>query len=65
MMMALLLVLILVYWKLCVPVVEQRCRDGDMNDFLFWCWYPLVPLLFHKVTSLHPSSFQGNDFPLV
>ena len=36
-----------------------------MNEFLFWCRYPLVPLLFHDVTSLHPTSFQRNDFPLV
>ena len=41
---------------------EQRCRDGVMNEFLFWCRHPLVPLLFHEVTSLHPPSFQRNDF---
>ena len=33
-----------------------------MNEFLFWCRHPLVPLLFHEVTSLHPPSFQRNDF---
>ena len=33
-----------------------------MNEFLFWCRHPLVPLLFHEVTSLHPHSFQRNDF---
>ena len=33
-----------------------------MNDeFPFWCGHPLVPLLFHEVTSLHPPSFQRND----
>ena len=41
---------------------KQRCRDGVMNEFLFWCRHPLVPLLFHEVTSLHPPSFQRNDF---
>ena len=41
---------------------KQRCRDGVMNAFLFWCRHPLVPLLFHEVTSLHPPSFQRNDF---
>ena len=41
---------------------KQRCRDGVMNEFLFWCRHPLVPLLFHDVTSLHPLSFQTNDF---
>ena len=44
---------------------KQRCRDGVINEFLFWCRHPLVPLLFHEVTSLHPLSFQRNDFPLV
>ena len=33
-----------------------------MNEFLFWYRHPLVPLLFHEVTSLHPPSFQRNDF---
>ena len=33
-----------------------------MNEFLFWCKHPLVPFLFHEVTSLHPPSFQRNDF---
>ena len=33
-----------------------------MNEFLFWRRHPLVPLLFHEVKSLHPHSFQGNDF---
>ena len=33
-----------------------------MNEFLFWCRYPLIPLLFHDVTSLHHPSFQRNDF---
>ena len=41
---------------------EQRCRDGVMNEFLFWCRHPLVPLLFHEVTSLNPLSFQRNNF---
>ena len=35
---------------------KQRCRDGVMNEFLFWCRHPLVHLLFHEVTSLHPPS---------
>ena len=42
--------------------VKQRCRDGVMNDFLFWCMHLLVPFLFHEVTSLHPPSFHRNDF---
>ena len=41
---------------------KKRCRDGVMNEFLFWCRHPLVPLLFHEGTSLHPPSFQRNDF---
>ena len=41
---------------------KQRRRDGIMNEFLFWCRHPLVPLLFHEVTSLHPPSFQRNGF---
>ena len=40
---------------------QQRCRDGVMNKFLFWCRHPLVPLLFHEVTSLHLSSFRRKD----
>ena len=35
------------------------CRDGIMNDFLFWCRHHLV---LHDLTSLHPPSFH---FPLV
>ena len=41
---------------------EQRCNDGVMNEFLFWSRHPLVPFLFHEVTSLRPPSFQRNDF---
>ena len=41
---------------------KQRCRDRVINDFLSWSRHLLVPLLFHEVTSLHPSSFQRNDF---
>ena len=33
-----------------------------MNDFLSQSRHLLVPLLFHEVTSLHPPSFQRNDF---
>ena len=40
---------------------KQRCRDGVINEFLFWCRHPLV-YLFHEVTSLHPPSFYRNDF---
>ena len=46
--------------QLIVYTNKQRCRDGVMNEF--WCKDPLVPLLFHEVTSLHPPSFH---FPLV
>ena len=35
-----------------------------MNEFLFWCRHPLVRILFHEVTSLHPRSFQRNDFSI-
>ena len=37
---------------------KQRCRDGvpSLGGHL------LVPFLFHEVTSLHPLSFQRNDF---
>ena len=38
---------------------QQRCRGGVINELLF---HLLVPLLFHEVTSLHPLSFQRNDF---
>ena len=41
---------------------EQRCRDGVINDLLSRYRRLLVPLLFHEVTSLHPPSFQRNDF---
>ena len=40
----------------------QRCRDGVTNEFLFWCKHPLVRLLYHEVTSLHPPSLRRNDF---
>ena len=43
-------------------IEKQRCRDRVINDFLSWSRHLLVPLLFHEVTSLHPSSFQRNDF---
>ena len=43
-------------------IEKQRCRDGVINDFLSWSRHLLVPLLFHEVASLHPSSFQRNDF---
>ena len=33
-----------------------------MDEFLFWCRYPLVRLLLNEMTSLHSPSFQGNDF---
>ena len=41
---------------------KQRCRDRVINDFLSRSRHLLVPLLFHEVTSLHPPSFQRNDF---
>ena len=41
----------------------KKNKDGDMNDFLFWCRHLVVPFLFHDLTSLHPPSFHGNDFP--
>ena len=34
-----------------------------MSEFLLWCMHNLVPLLFHEITSLHPPSFERNDFP--
>ena len=43
-------------------IEKQRCRDRVINDFLSWSRHLLVPLLFHEVTSLHPPSFQRNDF---
>ena len=43
-------------------IEKQRCRDRVMNDFLSWSRHLLVPLLFHEMTSLHPPSFQRNDF---
>ena len=43
-------------------IEKQRCRDRVINDFLSRSRNPLVPLLFHEVTSLHPPSFQRNDF---
>ena len=33
-----------------------------MNEFVSWCRHLLVPFLFHDLTSLHPPSFQRNDF---
>ena len=41
---------------------KQRCSDGVINDFLSRFRHYVVPLLFHEVTSLHPLSFQRNDF---
>ena len=41
---------------------KQRCRDRVINDFLFRSRFLLVPFLFREVTSLHPPSFQRNDF---
>ena len=43
-------------------IEKQRCRDRVINDFLSWSRHLLVPLLFHELTSLHPPSFQRNDF---
>ena len=43
---------------------KQRCRDGVMNEFLFWCRHPLVPLLFHEVTSLNPFISEKMIFHL-
>ena len=34
----------------------------ELDDFLSLGGQLLVPFLFHEVTSLHPSSFQRNDF---
>ena len=33
-----------------------------LDDFLSLGGHLLVPFLFHEVTSLHPPSFQRNDF---
>ena len=41
---------------------KKRCRDEIINDFLSRSRHFLVPILFHDVTSLHPPSFQKNDF---
>ena len=41
---------------------KQRCRDRVINDFLPRSRHLLVPLLFHELTTLHPPSFQSNDF---
>ena len=41
---------------------KQRCRDRVISDFLSRSRHLLVPLLFLEVTSLHPPSFQRNDF---
>ena len=43
-------------------IEKQRCRDRVINDFLSRSRRLLVPLLFHELTSLHPPSFQRNDF---
>ena len=45
-----------------VKILKERCRDGVMNDFLSWCRNLLVPFIFHDLASLHPPSFQRNDF---
>ena len=37
-------------------------KDVGIKDFLSRSRHLLVPLLFHEVTSLHPPSFQRNDF---
>ena len=33
-----------------------------MNEFVSWCRHLLVSFLFHALTSLHPPSFDRNDF---
>ena len=43
-------------------IEKQRCRDRVIDDFLSQSRHLLVPFLFHEVTSLHPPSFQRNDF---
>ena len=61
-----------VFLKNCIPSThkqqnsciahKQRCRDRVINHFLSLSRHLLVPLLFHELTSLHPPSFQRNDF---
>ena len=47
-----------------VKQLLNRNKDVGMglNDFLSLGGHLLVPLLFHEVASLHPPSFQRNDF---
>ena len=42
----------------------KRNKDVGMqlDDFLSLGKHLLVPFLFHEMTSLHPPSFQRNDF---
>ena len=44
---------------------KQRCRDGVMNEFLFWFRHPLVPFLFHEVHPYIPLHFREMIFPFV
>ena len=40
---------------------ERRCRDGVMNEFLFWCRHPF----FMKCDiPIHPLHFREMLFPL-
>ena len=45
---------------MCSYTIESR--DRIINDFLSLSRHLLIPLLFHELTSLHPPSFQENDF---
>ena len=44
---------------------ETKYVGMGLNDFLSLYRHLLVPLFFHKVTSLHLPSFQRNDFPII
>ena len=50
------------YAAVVYTVETQRFRDRVINGVLSRSRHLLVPLLFHEVTSLHPPSFQRNDF---
>ena len=41
---------------------ENKDVGMGLDDFLSLGGHLLVPLLFHGTTSLHPPSFQRNDF---
>ena len=46
------------------PKTDSHPTQWVINEFLFWCRHPLVPFIFHVVTSLHPLQLRKSFFHL-